>query len=50
MNGVAQATKIFERNKEPITVREYRRCDYFGELTLITEEARAANIIAIVKL
>jgi cAMP-dependent protein kinase regulator len=44
-DGSAIATKTFN-NKKPVTVKEYKKGDYFGELSLIKTQPRAANIIA----
>jgi hypothetical protein len=50
MNGVAHATKIVQRNKLPEVVWEYKRGNYFGELSIINDEPRAADIIAVVSI
>jgi cAMP-dependent protein kinase regulator len=44
--GEAEATKSFEPGKPAVTVKYYRKGDYFGELALIKGDPRAANIIA----
>ncbi len=46
MSGEAVATKTVERGKPPKEVYQYGPGDYFGELALIKNEPRAANIIA----
>ena len=47
--GEAIATKLIEPDKPAVQVLAYKRGDYFGERALLTNEARAANIIATVK-
>lgn len=44
--GTANATKTMEHGKPAVEVLQYKKGDYFGERALITQEARAANIIA----
>jgi len=44
--GVAFATKVLNPGHEPERVYDYRRGGYFGELALIKNEPRAANVIA----
>lgn len=46
MSGEAIATKTVELGKAPVEVYHYRPGEYFGELALIKNEPRAANIIA----
>lgn len=44
--GTAKATKVLKPGLPPDTVKEYAVGDYFGELTMIKGEPRAANIVA----
>jgi CRP-like cAMP-binding protein len=44
-DGEAIATKMVGEGKEPKQVMEYKKGAYFGEKALLTNEARAANII-----
>lgn len=42
------ATKTLEAGKAPQEVMKYKKGKYFGERALLTNEARAANIVATV--
>ncbi|PFH34127.1 cyclic nucleotide-binding domain-containing protein [Besnoitia besnoiti] len=44
--GSAVATKAFGPDQPAIEVKRYQAGDYFGELALINDEPRAANVIA----
>eukprot|EP00746_Dinoflagellata_sp_MGD_P165720 gnl/MRDRNA2_/MRDRNA2_95159_c0_seq1.p1 gnl/MRDRNA2_/MRDRNA2_95159_c0~~gnl/MRDRNA2_/MRDRNA2_95159_c0_seq1.p1 ORF type:complete len:323 (+),score=70.82 gnl/MRDRNA2_/MRDRNA2_95159_c0_seq1:71-1039(+) len=44
--GAACATKQFEEGGEPVLVMEYGPGSHFGELALLNNEPRAANVIA----
>lgn len=44
--GTAKATKVVNQGEEAVVVKEYAPGGYFGELALIKNEPRAANIIA----
>ena len=44
--GTAIATKITTGDSKETTVMEYELGSYFGERALLTNEARAANIVA----
>ena len=49
-DGEAMATKTIEEGKEPQQVMTYKKGQYFGERALLTNEARAANIIVTVSI
>ena len=46
--GEAIATKTLVEGQEPKEVMQYKKGRYFGERALLTNEARAANIVATV--
>eukprot|EP00919_Chromeraceae_sp_WS-2016_P069964 GHVR01165888.1.p1 GENE.GHVR01165888.1~~GHVR01165888.1.p1 ORF type:complete len:227 (+),score=60.71 GHVR01165888.1:119-799(+) len=45
-NGTAAATKSFILGQAPKEVMKYKKGDYFGELALLKNEPRAANVVA----
>lgn len=46
VQGEACATKTLNQGEDPKVVKTYKTGDYFGELALLRNEPRAANIIA----
>ena len=49
-SGEAYATKTLEPGKAPQKVMDYNKGDYFGELALIMNTPRAANVISKVRI
>ena len=45
-SGSAYATKEAEEDNEPVKVMSYNKGDYFGELALMRNTPRAANVYA----
>lgn len=50
VEGEAVATKTLEQGQPPKEVMHYKPADYFGELALLKNEPRAANVVAKTKL
>jgi len=46
LEGEAIATKTFDPSQPPQKVKNYGVGDYFGEIALLTDTPRAANVIA----
>lgn len=46
VEGEAYASKVLEAGQEAKEVKQYNVGDYFGELALLRNEPRAANVIS----
>ena len=46
IEGECSATKVFDAGTPAQEVKRYKAGEYFGERSLLTDQARAANIIA----